>query len=681
MKSRGRLGPRLAVGVCALGGLCLVGAARAQTATAAPAAWTWSGANLPTITVYQDRYIGGGSLTPDVSSSEETSDSQGLARSLQVDGVVSMLSSHDPGSPNTLVENGIVAKSQWDTAGYGAWSLDASARTGGSGLGTADQGQGGVLTLRERAMPFDGNWQADNALGDLNAPDIGLAQLQSRFYLPTGPMQGVATEWRGPSGLQIIAGGGVPGIYDGIVVPDFRTLDGSTATAGAQWSPAAHWTVGGQLIEARDVNLSIGPVIDGASLMSATTGLLSAGWQGDSEHLQINVLDGEIAGKSNSFGGWVDGSMTQGHFLQNAGLFRIDPNVTWGNQLISNDMQGGYYRLNYTSRQWISDVGIDQVYSVDGLGTNTTFLTGDSRYQLSRDLGVGGVANISRADGGTVWSLQGYVDHVNPWGTGRVQGDYATTPTGRSSTVTLNQSWTAPLGLRLSTSTYVERVTGAPVNGLLQDSTVLGIAANGGGEFTSRLSIDGNVQWAQAVAGRAAPGVSANVSLSWRLSRNWKVLATYYDSEAGAWTPLSVVSPLTPPIATPVPGIEERGIFLTIRYEKASGSQFAPLGGMPGAGSGEITGTVYLDANNNGVFDAGETGAANVTVVLDGRFSIQTDTRGHFDFPAVTSGRHVITVSADNLPLPWVLLGGGRAELQVSTRSRTEINVAAQRPH
>jgi hypothetical protein len=673
----GILAPRLA-GLCALGGLAFFAAARAQTPSAASAT-SWSAVNLPSVTVYQDRYISGGTLTPDVSAGDESSDGAGLARSLQVDGVVSMLNSHDGGPTNNVMENGIVARSQWDTAGYGAWTLDASARTGGSGLGSADGGQGGVITLKERGMPFDGSWQADNGLGDLNTPDINLAQLQSRFFLPTGPMQGLTTEWRGPEGLQIVAGGGVPGIYDGIVVPDFRTLGGSTATAGAQWSPASHWAVGGQMIEARDVNLSIGQVVDGASLMTSTTGLLSAAWQNGGERLQMNVLEGDISGRSNAFGTWVDGSIAQGRFLQNAGLFRIDPNLTWGNQLISNDMQGGYYRLNYTSRQWMSDVGIDEVYSVSGLGADTTFLTGDTRYQVSRDLGLGGVANISRADGGSAWSLEGYLDHLNSWGTGRAQADYATTPTGQSSTLTLNQAWSAPVGIRLSTSVYIERIAGAPVNDLLQDSTVLGVAANGGGQFTSRLSIEGNVQWAEAVAGRAAPGVSANVSLTWQLSRNWKLLATYYDSRVSAWTPLTVVSPLTPPVATPIPGVEEHGMFLTLRYQRASGAQFAPLGGAPGAGAGEIEGSVYLDANNNGLFDAGEAGAANVTVLLDGRYSTQTDARGHFDFPAVTAGRHVLTVSSDNLPLPWVLAGGGRTEVQVATRGRAEVNIAAQR--
>ena len=121
-------------------------------------------------------------------------------------------------------------------------------------------------------------------------------------------------------------------------------------------------------------------------------------------------------------------------------------------------------------------------------------------------------------------------------------------------------------------------------------------------------------------------------------------------------------------------------MFLTFRYRRASGSHFAPLGGAVGAGSGEVSGSVFLDANNNGRSDAGELGAPNVTVVLDGRFSVQTDAGGRFYFPVVATGRHVITVISDNLPLPWTLVNEGRAQFEVKTRDRTEISIAAQRP-
>jgi hypothetical protein len=164
------------------------------------------------------------------------------------------------------------------------------------------------------------------------------------------------------------------------------------------------------------------------------------------------------------------------------------------------------------------------------------------------------------------------------------------------------------------------------------------------------------------------------------MAHDWQVLATYYDSRIGSWESLTVTSPLTPPLATPVAALQERGVFLTFRYRRASGSHFAPLGGAPGAGSGEIAGVIYLDANNNGQPDAGEAGAPNVTVVLDGRFSVQTDAAGRFSFPVVATGHHVISVVSDNLPLPWVLIGDGRKEVEVTTRDRTLISIGAQRP-
>jgi hypothetical protein len=680
------LASRLAFGLSGLSGLAWLGSLPAQAQEQAPVpaqAAPASAGESPTTALYQDRYIGGGSLKPDISTEDgATSDTAGLARAFQIDAVGSWLTSTGAGSSNNYSENGIVAKSQWETATYGTWSLDAAARTGGSDNIQSGQGQGGVITLRQQGMPFDGDWLADNALGDLNSPNIGLARLQTRFYLPTAPMQGLATEWRGPSDLQIVAGGGVPGIYDGIVVPDFHTLNGSTATAGAQWSPASHWIVGGQFIEARNVDLAIGDslaVIPQSAQLTTTTGLITAAWADQGNRVQMNLIDGEVSGNSNAFGGWVDGSMTQGRFIQNAGLFRIDPNLTWGNQIISNDLQGGYYRVGYQSRQWLADAGVDEVRSVSGLGTNTTFLTGDTRYQIFRDWGVGGVGNLSIADGGNSWSLEGYVDHANSWGSGRAQANYAQTPTSTGTTLTLDQSWSMPTGIRFSTSVSAGRITGSPLNGLDQDSTVLGLAAYGGGQISARLDIEGNVRWATVVQGQAAPAIYANVSLSYQLSNNWKILATYYDSQVGSWTPLAVTSPISPPSSTVIPSVAERGVFLTIRYQRASGMHFAPLGGGPGAGSGEVSGIVFLDGNNNGQLDAGEAGAPNVTVMLDGRFSVRTDSGGRFSFPMVASGHHVITVVSDNLPLPWTLLNDGRTEIDVTTRDRMQVNIAAQR--
>src|SRR5947209_5257464 len=116
MKACANFGVRIAVIVCGLA--ALAGPAAVCAATQAP---------------YEDRIIGGGALKPDISMGDaESSEGEGLARSLQIDGIVSALHSGSSGSDENVVENGIVLRSQWETVSYGAWAFDAAGRTGGS---------------------------------------------------------------------------------------------------------------------------------------------------------------------------------------------------------------------------------------------------------------------------------------------------------------------------------------------------------------------------------------------------------------------------------------------------------------------------------------------------------------------------------------------------------------------
>jgi hypothetical protein len=684
MKARAACARYRVACLCVFGVLAFAGgspAARAQSGAPAPAA----------APAYEDRLIGGGTLTPDISSGDylSSNDASGLARSIRIDGVASTLSQQGANAAPTLHENGFVVGSQWETRTFGDWSADGAVRIGGD-----DQRLGGndhtSFSLHQRGMPFDDGWQADNALGDLNAPLINLERMQSRFVLSSGTMLGATTEWRGPAGLQIVAGGGEPGVYGGIKVPTFATLGGSTATVGAQWSPSAHWTLGGEYAGANNANIyyqppdsTLLPAEVANQRISSNTGILSAAWQEGGTRAQVNLIDGTLDGNSGAFGVWADASHTRGAFTQSFGAYHIEPNLAWGNQLITSDVEGGYYRLGYQSRRWTSDFGVDEVRSVSGNGANSTFLNGDTRYQLSRDLGVGGVANVLVTSDGshnTAWSLEGYVDNVNHFGTGRVQLDYATDSQTQDSTVTLQQTWTLKPGQRLATSVAVDRITGDSIPGQPQpDSTIVRLAASGGGDLTARLSLDGTVQWADAVQGQAAPTTSADITLNYQIARSWGLLLSFYESHVGSWTPLLVSSPLTPPVPTPQPSQGQRGVFLTLRFQEARGGHFVPLGGVAGSGSGRLSGVIYLDANENNRFDAGESGAPNVTVILDGRFSVRTDSNGRFDFAAVASGHHVLTVQPDNVPLPWALVNSGRVEVDVSTRERTEIAIGAQR--
>ena len=640
---------------------------------------------------YEDRLIGGGSLAPDVSLGDYASaDTSGLARSIRVDAVASLLSQQGANAGPAYHENGVVANAQWETADFGTFSADAAGRIGSNDQRFAVAGASHAsFAVHQRGMPFDDGWLANNALGDLSTPLIDLARQQPRFLLSSGTMLGATTEWLGPSQLQLVAGGGEPGIFNGIKVPSFDTLGGSTATVGAQWSPMPHVTLGGEYAGARDAdiyylppNSLLGPQVS-TQRVSSDTGLFAAGWQDGTTHAQLNLIDGTLDGNANAFGVWADGTYSRGGYTQSFGAFRIDPHLVWGNQLIASDVQGGYYRVGYQSRRWTADAGIDEVLSVSGNGVDSTFLNGDARYQLSRDTGIGGVANLLLSRDGsrtTAWSLEGYLDNANPWGSGRVQAYYAQAEPTQDASFTLQQSWTLRPGARLATSVSLERVSGSTVIGQpLQDATLVRLAAYGGADLTARIALDGNVQWATAVSGRAAPSTSADITLTYQIARRWELLFSYYENRIGSYTSLVVDSPLTPPTPVPQPWQGQRGVFLTLRFQESRGGHFVPLGGAPGAGSGRLTGVVYLDTNENGRFDAGESGAPNITVILDGRFSTRTDANGRFDFPAVAAGHHVLTVQQDNLPLPWTLVNQGRTEVDVGTRDRVDVNIGALR--
>jgi hypothetical protein len=648
--------------------------------------------SAPAAAAYQDRLMDG-NLAPDISFGDGYSyDSSGLARSIRIDAVTSMLEGEGANPTPTVHENGFVADGQWETADYGAWSANGAVRIGAIDDRVVGPSNNNLsFAVHQRDMPFDGGWQADNALGDLNLPLVGLERLQPRFMLSSGTLLGATTEWRGPDGLQLVAGGGEPGVLNGIKVPVFQTLGGSTAALGAQWSPSPQWTLGGQYAGARDANLyyqppgeSVLPPEIASTRISSDTGILSAAWQQDHTRAQFNFVDGTLNGNGNALGAWTDASVTHGPYTQSFGAFYIEPNLAWGNQLIVSNAEGAYYRLGYQTRRWIADVGVDEVLPVSGQGVHSTFLSGNTRYQLDRDTGLGIVTNVLLSeDGGsqTAWSVEGFLDEANSWGTGRVQLGYATATQGADDlSATVQQNWNMPTGIRLATSVAVDSGHTGPTAGLpAQDTTLVRLAAYGGGNLTSRLSVDGNVQWATAVQGRAAPSTSADVSLVCQLAHAWELLFTYYENRIGSWTPLTVTSPLTPPVPVPQASQGQRGLFLTLRWQQSRGGHFVPLGGGPGAGSGQLAGVVYLDANENGRYDAGEAGAPNVTVILDGRFSTRTDASGRFNFPAVVAGHHVLTVQQDNLPLPWTLVNQGRTEVEVTTRDRIDVNIAAVR--
>ena len=297
---------------------------------------------------------------------------------------------------------------------------------------------------------------------------------------------------------------------------------------------------------------------------------------------------------------------------------------------------------------------------------------GNVRYQYLMGLGVGGGGNVLH--GATdAWSVFGFVDYANRWGLGRFQANYATDGQQNNTQLTFDQSWNARTGTNLSTSLILGRE-----NFGSSSASSVGVAVYGGLPLRSNLRLDANARWSKAFGDLPSENVLANIALNWGFAAGWVASLNYYEARNTGQVPLTVTSP----IPTPTPIVQtfnDRSVFLSVRYEWKAGTQSVPLGGAAGSGSGSVGGVLFLDANDNGRLDAGEAGAANVIVLLDGRFTVRTDAEGRFEFPAVAAGNHVVSVVPDNLPLPWLVSANGRFDVQVRVRDRTRIEIPAQR--
>lgn len=610
---------------------------------------------------YIDRLIDDGRLNPEIWLGEVPEhDAAGLPRGLRLDAIYSDF--RREGRSSTQYGTGISAF--LGTPLHGAWTFDGV---------LSNRDETSIATLWQRDMPFDGGWRASNGFGNLNSPNIDLARWQPRWFLPTSPMLGASTEWRGTSGAQLAAGFGEPGVYTGLYVPGFKRLGGTLTTAGGQTELTPNLTAGLQYLGANDVRSVLQPREDPRDF-STNAFFGAAAWQDGLRRLQFNAL-----GSRNSFdgtrgGGWIDGVIDAGRYTHGFGAFYLGSNLIWGNQSVGSDFTGAYYRINFGSRQWTWDAQADYSAPVGSGGYDaTTFLSGSARYQASRDLGLGGGAN-ARFDGNSAWSAYAFIENSWPLLLNRTQVYLASNSPKRDVTATASQIWNVPSGMRLNTTMLAGRFEDGSAT-----SNQFGASLLGGGDISGNLTLDANVQWLYSSGDAQPTTLIGTVGFTWRIMPQLALLGTFYRSQSRSSLPLQILSPTEELARRSEVRIDDRGALLILRYETRAGSMAPPLGGRIGAAAGRVVGVVYLDANDDGRLTAGEQGVAGATVILNDRYSARTDGQGRFEFPAVAVGTHRITVLPDNVPLPWTLVDDGRREIEVTVRGTANVEVAARR--
>lgn len=623
------------------------------------------GESIPAPVVYEDRLIDDGKLPTDVSLGlEALRDSSGWPRSFRAQATTSRVTRNDADAD----ESGLQLSGMLDTPNHGALTLEANLRT------ADNQGydSGNLFSLFQIGLPMNGGWLVNNALGVANAPGVDLARSQYRFFVPAALSNGAATEWRKADNLQLHASVGQPGLLTGIYVPTFENLGGRQASAGMQWSNGSGWSAALQATDAQDVRLGIEPRDKSATISShAWFGALE--WDAPAAGAQLNLVTSSADDQSSRFGAWMDAEVRQGRTRHNFGAFRLESGLLWGNLPLSSNLQGGYYRAAYQSRRWVIDGGVDYATPVSGEDDSTVFATGYGRYQLSSRVGMGGGVNVrdGARDG---WSGFGFVDSANRFGIGRAQVDYATDDLQDDARLTLNQTWNTPPGVRFGSSVLLGHEEFAD-----ESANTFGVALNGGGNVRSNLAVDLNASWNGSDGRASYDNVMVSAALGWTFAMGWTAGANYYVSRNTWRAPLQVSSPIPDSPFRVTQRSDDEGFWVNVRYQWQAGSRSSPLEGAPGRGSGSVSGVLFLDENDNGVLDAGEAGAPNVVILLNGRFASRTNSEGRFEFPSVGAGTHVLTVVQDNLPLPWTVPAEGRTSISVGVRDQTYVTLVARR--
>ncbi|MEH6414661.1 carboxypeptidase-like regulatory domain-containing protein [Pseudomonas sp. CGJS7] len=673
---RHRLAACLAVALAAVGACAHAGESAASDAGASASAGEGR-AVAPG--EYRDRIIAAQSLAPLPPDEDEDRDSSGLPRSLrlQLD-----LARNEQGQQR-YDEQGLSAGGYWETADWGSWSLDATVFHSDRERDNGRGGSGGAATLWQRGLFLDGGWRVDNGLGAINTPSLDLQRNQYRFFLPTVSLAGLSTQWhRDADGLSVYGAYGRAGVYRGTRVVGFDLADGQVGALGAQWRPAPGWTASASLLstDGRIVPDALGqPDLAGGSSQAVHW---AAAWGSARDSVQINLLNSRGpdpsaldpgAVRRDASGGWIDASAKRGRLRHQYGVFSLDPGLVWGALPINRDVRGGYYRIGYQYGRWIWNAGVDDIRSISGEGFDGQYATAFARYQASSALGYGASASLRHVDGSDSYAVQGFLDRRSDWGLTRLQLDRADGGgSGASWQASIDQALPLREGRRLSVSLGYGELHYED-QGSTRGTT---LSVYGGIELGQRWSLDGNARWTRGDGPSALRGVDLNVGLNWRIAPGWGLSAALYQSRGSQRSPFAL-DPLA--LDSPFQNLpRQRSGFLTLRYDYSAGRALPVIGGAPGAATGDIAGSIFLDDNGDGVRAASELAAANITVVLDGRYSVRTDSNGQFAFERVSVGAHRVQAIADNLPLPWSLEEGA-VPVTVEVRDTRRVDIGATR--
>jgi hypothetical protein len=571
----------------------------------------------------------------------------------------------------TLTENGLGVTFRQATPNFGLLDFRAAV-TNQTEDPDPDVGSGDTLRLVQTDLPLTGNWFMDNLLGQVPAPAPASVAISYRIRLPAPLINGLATRVS-HDGTTVGAAAGDLGIQRGRTFPVFESTVGSVAGVAATHRFDARWGGGVQLWDVTDA--LVGTRID------SHTSLAGAVEYRDPVARQLGQLH-VLSNGSGKTGVWLDGETIRGRWQHNYGVFRLDPDLVWidNTYAIPKDQQGMYWNGVYRTFRWsvrggteLLETNLDDDPLLTGRKTINSFA--NASYRLNTRLNIDGGLRLTRQRSGaglpsedsetigartTVSYRLG--SGASFWTVGVTEFDSDTNPSTVSEFI-WDYEWRIPQ-TRLRTGVEYQR--NEQSTDTLSETLLRVIASRR--FFDDRFGLNAIYTAGVAGGGATEEGRTSSLSLNldWRVSRALELRLDLTQSRNAVELVNGNDTRVT-----------ERSAFFGVRYQFGWNSTRTTVGkGGEQPGQGRIVGTVYLDANRNGIQEPHEAGVANVTVYLDRGFSVTTDARGRFEFWPVPAGQHMLQVALDNVPLPWGLADESRQGVNVAPRGATQLDYA-----
>lgn len=630
---------------------------------------------------------------PSLKLEPELGAASGWGRSIRVDYTLA----RDTGSRDATT-HGLSLNGHLETPNHGVLSASAAvnqarqARLTGSSLSQ----RATLWRLDQLALPLDGGWLGRHSAGHVATPQVALARGFGRLGLPSAQIEGLAAQYNHPDGSALNVSAGRPGVYTGLGgISGFEAGAGRLLHAGAQTRsgfglPGS--TLAVQLASAQDVQSRVGST----SALSSDAAWAAWHWQGRAPwadtlaagslpthlrtgglELQWNALASRtrdsLAAGTHAWGTWLDARWRSELLEQSAGAFHLEPGLRWGTFETVSDLRGAYWRGDYSSRQWFLGGHLEWADTPSDRQSSSTFGSLAARYRIdTRNTALSTVSVRRGLSPGESVQL-GWM-RTGEWGQSQLQIELLRSQLRKAARIALDHSF--PLDQDTTLAVYLGLERGDE-GGLRRNTQAWGLL--GSLKPWSGVTLDANLRGDHGDGRHALFG---SLGLGWSISSQWQLLAQWNRTIGRELRPNTVLSPIGDAIEqlTPVTEAASR-VQVTLRYVHSAGRSLAPIGGKPGTGSGQLTGHVFFDTNANDVRDAAETGAPEVTVILNGRYIARTDREGRYQFPAVAPGTYRLQVVTDNIPLPWNLApsAAGSQTLVVRLRDVTIRDFALRR--